>query len=266
MFCLKCAAPSSIDAKTCAKCGASLPRGGTEARVATQQTPNKPRRAAGTSAERLAGAADRPATRASSRLGRRLPRWRAIVTGLLYVLPVLLVVSAGATFASGAWSEREWYARAAAAEAAGRLPEAIEAYEAANGYKDAEARRSAVVTKLAPYREAHAAGVAALDAGRYDDAIASLLPVARELPTYEHAALLLAQARTAREADLRRQMETAVGRRDWLAAEQLLATLAAEDPSDADLATRLGEVRRQHAPTVFARDDALYMVGPDLAD
>lgn len=266
MFCLRCAAPLPTDGSTCAACGTSLPRGGSaEPQIAVGPPPHNQTHASESRSNVSAGATGH-GRRALPRIGGRGPSRRSMIKGLLYVLPLVLVVSAGATFASGAWSEREWYARAAAAEADGRLPEAIDAYEAANGYRDAEARRSAVVAKLAPYRAAVVEGVAALDAARYDAAIASLLPVARELPTYEHAALLLAQARSAREADLRRQVETATGHHDWLTVERLLATLAAEDPSDTDLATRLGEIRRQHAPMVFARDDALYLAGPDLAD
>jgi len=158
------------------------------------------------------------------------------------------------------------YDRAEAALVAGDYLEAIDAYADAAGYRDAMERRAAVVAELAPYRDAYFVGVTALDAGDYDQAIASLLPIVRDLPTFEDAAFLLEQARTGREEELLRQVDDAASAADWLTVERSLAGLVAENPDDHDLAERLAAVRRQHSPLVFAREGDLYLIGPDGSD
>jgi Tol biopolymer transport system component len=158
------------------------------------------------------------------------------------------------------------YDRALAAEAAGRLDEAIVAYGEAGGYQDADVRRAAVVAALAPYRTAYLDGVAALDAGRFDEAITLLVPVVRDLPDYEDAAARLAEARERRRFALVARVEEAEAHGDWLAVEQALAQLLAENPDDAELRARLDAVRHEHAPIAFTRDHQLYLIGPDQND
>src|SRR5262249_48265352 len=146
------------------------------------------------------------------------------------------------------------YQRAEAAEAAGDYLAAIDAFQKAAGYRDAAQRRAGVLDRLVPYRDAYFAGVAALENGRYEDAIVALLPVVRDLPTYEDAAFLLERARNAWHDELVREVDRATENADWLTVERSLVSLVAADPSDRDLAGRLAEVRRDHAPLVFARD------------
>jgi dipeptidyl aminopeptidase/acylaminoacyl peptidase len=188
----------------------------------------------------------------------------------LYLLPVLAVLLATTLYLDGARARQRTvaaaYERAEAAEAAGDYLAAIDAYEDAAGYRDAMQRRAAVVDLLAPYRDAYFAGVTALEDGRYDDAIAALLPVVRDLPTYEDAAFLLERARDDRQDALIREVDRATEDADWLTVERSLVALAAENPSDEDLAGQLAEVRRDHAPLVFARDGDLYLIGPDGGD
>jgi Tol biopolymer transport system component len=188
----------------------------------------------------------------------------------LYLLPILAVLLATTRYVDGARARQRTaaaaYQRAQAAEAAGDYLTAIDAYGEARGYRDATQRQAAVVDRLAPYRDAYLAGVTALENGRYDDAIAALLPVVRDLPTYEDAAFLLERARSARHDELIRAVDRAAVNADWLTAERSLVALVAENPSDQDLAGRLAEVRRDHAPLVFARDGNLYLVGPNGGD
>ncbi|CAA9586441.1 MAG: hypothetical protein AVDCRST_MAG19-4904 [uncultured Thermomicrobiales bacterium] len=224
-------------------------------------------------------AANPPASRSCRRCGnglqgRAAPVGRAAAAGLrrrlapvLYGLPVLVLLTTGAAVYRAARAEpAAWYARAEAAVVAGSPTEALAAYTAAAGYRDAETRREAVAAAFAPHRAAYEAAVAAAEAG--DDAAATALvaPVVAALPGYEEARLLLAHARAARADALWRQAAAAEGRRDWLAAERALAALAAVAPADANLDNRLAALRRAHAPLVFSRDRALYLVGPGGAD
>ena len=233
MFCTACATPNPVAARTCRGCGIGLDAGRSSARPPSAADP--------------------------------MPRRLAAVT--LYVLPLLiLVVIGGASYRAHRTDAAASYAEAQAAVAAGRYPEAIDAYAAAGDYRDAALQRRAIATIFAPSRAAYAAALAALDAGRAEEAIGLVGPVVRTLPGYDDAALLLADARGRRADDLRRQATTAEATRDWLTADHALAALAAADPGDAALAARLAALRRAHAPLVFARGGALYLVGPDGAD
>jgi Tol biopolymer transport system component len=158
------------------------------------------------------------------------------------------------------------YERAAAAESAGRLDEAIVAYGEARGYRDADERQAAARAALAPYRAAYLDGVAALESGRYEEAITLLVPVVRDLPDYEDAAIRLEEAREQRRLALLKRAEVAEARGDWLAAEQALTQLLTEDPDDPELTARLNALRRDHAPIAFTRDHQLYLIGPDQND
>ena len=191
---------------------------------------------------------------------------------LLVLAPLVVLLALGAGYHRAEQAElASSYARGAAAEAAGRYPEALDAFAAAAGYRDAAARRAALATVLAPAQEGYLRGARALGAGDHDAAIAALLPVVRQLPRYQDAADLLNEARRLRAADLLRQADAAEARRDWLAAERALSALLAADrpsgaPADSPLAARLAALRRHHAPLVLARGHALYLIGPDGAD
>ncbi|MDQ3044485.1 MAG: hypothetical protein M3R06_04960, partial [Chloroflexota bacterium] len=198
-------------------------------------------------------------------------RWdRSHLRRLLLVAPLLLLLSTSAAAADRYRADRAdraaWYERANLALDAGRYPEAIEAFAAAGEYRDAAIRRSEAVAALAPYRTGYLDGLAALDAGRHDAAIAALFPVARDLPTYADAMVLLERARRGREADLRRVVDTATAAGDWLTAERAVALLAAEDPDDLAPRVQLAALQREHAPLAFARDGALFLLGPDGGD
>jgi hypothetical protein len=241
MFCTVCAAanePNETSAGRCAVCGSA---------VARRPPPS--------------GWRSDVAGRASARTAVR----RALVFGPLVAL-LVLGTSVGLQLRDVGAERASWYAQATAAAAVGDYPAAISAYTSAAGYRDADARRAAAVAAMDPYQTAYLDGIAALSAGRYDAAIAALLPVVRDLPLYEDAAVRLGEARRGRETELARTADVAAGRHDWLTAERALAHLAAADPNDERWAQRLAALQRAHAPFVFARDGALYLIGPDMAD
>ncbi len=249
MFCTTCANLNPLATAECSVCGA---------RLSTESAPTPP-----------ATAKSRGAARTSSPgVRQRVPS-----SGLrraLYLIPILIVLVATAQFVDGSRSRRlaaaAAYDRAEAAVAAGEYLEAIDAYADAAGYRDAMERRAAVVAQLAPYRDAYFVGVTAFDAGDYDQAIASLLPIVRDLPTFEDAAFLLERARDERQAALLQQVDLAEVNADWLTVERSLAGLVAENPNDLDLTERLAAVRREHSPLAFAREGDLYLIGPDGSD
>ena len=240
MFCTVCASANPFAAERCARCGAGL--------VRPLTTPHRPVR------------------------GRawRLGRLRGVVGRALTIVPVIVLLTAGGTVAARYRTERAAlaaaYERAERALAAGDYDAAISNFAQAGTYRDAVARRAATQAEFAPYRDAYFDGAAALESGRYDEAIATLLPVARAVPSYADVLALLDEACTERDGELARDAELAIARRDWLTADRLLSELLAADPDDADLAGRLAGLRRDHAPILFTRDAALYVIGPDLAD
>ncbi len=269
MFCTACAAPNPLTARHCSSCGSGLGRGAPTSSVAGHDPmllglgkshQGLPITAGGLGTSTGAGPLN----------GDRAGRLRQRLRRTLWLAPLLMVVSMGvvagiryhadqARLASG-------YARGEAALAAGRYAEAIEAFGAAGGYRDADARRASAIADLAPYRTAYLDGMAALQAGRYDEAIALLEPVVRDMPAYEDGAAILNQARRLRADDLLRQANLSEARRDWLNAERALSALLADNPNDAALAGRLSDLRRNHAPILFTRNQALYLIGPDMAD
>lgn len=244
MFCTVCASFNPAASRRCAACGADIASG----------TPPLPTQG------RSHGEQDPP-------IGAR---WRRVVWPMLYVVPLVVLLTAGGVAASRYRMERSTlaaaYARAETALAAGDYAAAIDRFGEAGAYHDALARRAAAQAQLAPYRAAYLDGVAALDAGRYNAAIAAILPVVRDLPTYEDAATLLEEARRRWDDALNHQAESAEARHDWLGAERALTELQAHDPANADVATRLAKLRRTHSPIAFTRNKALYLVGPDLLD
>ena len=237
MFCTACAAFTPAPAPRCEACGRAT--GGAAARGARRQ-------------------------------GNPPPSRRHRLLRLLYLVPIVALVGGGGVgaerYRAGQAELARWSERGLTASAAGAYPEAIEAFTAADGYRDADARHAAATEALAPYHVAYLDGLAALDAGRFDDAIASLLPVARDLPGYHDASGSLATARLGRLASLHREADGSEASRDWRTAERALALLAAADPDDAVIATRLAALQRAHAPILFTRDHALYLSGPDLSD
>jgi len=183
---------------------------------------------------------------------------------------LLLLLTAGGAIGLRYRSERASlaaaYHRGEEAIARGDVDAAVSAFALAGSYRDAAHRRESIQDDVAPLRNAYYDGAAALDAGRYDEAIAALLPVARAMPTYENVLTLLEEARYQRASELARDAEVAISRHDWLAADRALAALLADDPANEELAQRLATLRRAHAPIVFTRDSALYVIGPDLSD
>ena len=234
MFCTTCATANAPDRRRCSGCGRGLALRSTG--VQRQAAAPSPR-------------------------GVRI---------LLYRLPVLLLLAlvgiAGVRYQHERAARAASYAAAETALAAGDYDAALREFAHASGYRDADHRYDAQRAMLQPYRLAYLAGVAALDARRYDEAIAALNPVVDALPAYRDAPALLAEARRQRDALLLGSVETAERQRDWLAAEQTLAVLTMSHPGDAALATRLRALRQDHAPMALARDDGLYLVGPDGAD
>ncbi len=185
---------------------------------------------------------------------------------MLCLLPLLGLVTIGAGYYRLEQEDRAAaYAQAEALLAAGRYPQAIAAFGAAGGFRDADARRAATAAALVPYRTAYLDGLAALEEGRHEEAIALLRPIARQLPNYEDVTARLGEARAAREEAILRRADTATSFVEWLAVERDLAALVAENPDDLRLATRLTDVRRGHAPIVFTRDEHLYLANPDMS-
>ncbi len=257
MFCTACAAPNPPDAQSCAICGTGV----------------RPPAPVGPDAHQPSGAVIRQRRTRESRsrllraMGQRSrPGRRARLLATLCLVPLLGLAVIGAGYYWGEQGDRAAaYARAEALLAAGRYPQALAAFGAAGGYRDADARRAATAAALVPYRTAYLDGLAALQEGRHDEAIALLRPIARQLPSYEDVTARLGEARAAREEAILRRADTAASFVDWLEVERDLAALAAENPDDLGLAARLADVRRTHAPLVFTRDEQLYLASPDMA-
>jgi hypothetical protein len=241
MFCTACAATNPLSSHRCFACGARLAP------------------AAGEGA--TGGIKPRSGRRGG--WGRRLGPLRLT---LAVVLPVTMLLAGGGYWQSEREARAAAYSRGEAALAAGRYVEASDAFAAAGDYRDAEQRRAMAEAALAPFRVAYLDGVAALAAGDYATAIGLLIPVVRDLPGYRDASALLAEARLRREQELYRTVEIAEQQRDWLVVERALAELVAANPEDAVAQTRLADVRHDHAPLVFSRGQALYLVGPDGTD
>ncbi len=238
MFCTACASHNAPHSRQCRACGRAL-------------------------AGPAGAASPRRSCAPSSMKRRRLIR-------ILAIVPLLAMLGTGAAGVAQYQRDRSFladaYERGLAAEAAGQYDEAQRAYAGAGEYRDAAARREAVAAMLVPYRASYQEGMAAFESGDYDQAIAAFAPIVRDLPSYADAPLLLAEARERRSEDLAFEAEEAASRRDWLTAERALAGLLAEDPDDTALATRLADLRREHAPLVYTRNHALYLIGPDLQD
>ncbi|HET7092550.1 MAG TPA: hypothetical protein VFI22_03705, partial [Thermomicrobiales bacterium] len=156
------------------------------------------------------------------------------------------------------------YARGTAAEMLLDFPAAVNAFAAAGEWRDAPVRRADAVALLQPFHAAAETGVAALDRGDFQQAIAALLPVARVLPTYDDAAARLADARALRDRTLDGALTAAQSRHDWLGAETSLRSLVAGGNDEA--AAELAAMERRHGPLIFGRDHGLWLAGLDGAD
>jgi Tol biopolymer transport system component len=233
MFCTACATHNPSTSNRCLVCGAALT---------------------------WKEAAPKPAPRPRNRLFERL----------IFILPLLMVLLAAGFVVQRVQSERNAaanaYQRAEEALAAGDYEAAIADFADAGNHRDAVARRDATVAQLAPYQAAYLDGLAALDAGQYQEAVNQLLPVATDLPHYRNVSALLDEARRRWQDDLIRQADLAESQHDWLTAERVLAQASANDPANTDLPTRLALLRSQHAPFVYTWGGNLYLVGPDQAD
>jgi len=186
---------------------------------------------------------------------------------IILAVPLLAALCVGFVATEAQRSEEDRfaarYAAAEAAEGAGRYSLAAELFADATGYRDADAR--AIAAQNA-YDSALSAGAAALDAGRYDEAIALLDPLARQHPGDHEITALLAQAHANRMSSLMASAEDAMDDGDWLAAERTYGAMLAEDPANTEIAELLTWIQQEHAPILVGRDDGLYLVGPDLDD
>jgi len=158
------------------------------------------------------------------------------------------------------------YADAHTALAAGNFVDAGKLFRAAGDHRDAGAQRNAIDRLLAPYSERYDRGANAFAAGDQDAAIAALLPVVRDLPTFRDASALLERARAEHEARLLDDVEVALRVQDWPAAERLLGELVALDPANADLAAQLRDAQRRHTRFVYASGQQLLMASPGGAE
>ena len=240
MFCPACAAPLATSIDRCAACGF---------------------RRAFVAAPSDEGAGAAPSTARSDR--RRPPRY---VVDLLYLLPLVLLLTATATMGVRAvtkhQAETDAYALGTQALAAGNLLEAWRQFEAAGDYQDAPDQVAAVERQIAPFAALYADGILALKRGEFDSAIAALEPVAASLPGYEQVTTLLDQARQGRLATLAADAELAIAQGRWDDAERLLTAIAVENPADVQARERLLALQRDHAAYVFTVNRELYTGHP----
>jgi Tol biopolymer transport system component len=186
---------------------------------------------------------------------------------ILLAIPLLAALGVGFVAAEAQRAEENRfaarYAEAEAAEGAGRYSQAAALFTDAAGYRDADAR---AIAAQDAYVAALSAGAEALDAGRFDEAIALLDPLARQHPGDAEIAALLAQAHTNRVNALMASAEDAMDGGNWLTAERTYAALLSEDPANTEIAERLSWIQQENAPILVGRDDGIYLIGPDLDD
>lgn len=191
------------------------------------------------------------------------PNRRRFVAGLPVALLIAVVLVAGASRLNEERVAAEIYAEAENALAVGDLLQARERFSAAGTYRDAEQRVLDVDEMLLPYQLAYEEAASAFNAGRFDDAIAILLPVIRALPDDAESFALLEQARTERWLALERQATNAEDARDWYTAEKILAVLAEERADEPEFSERLNAIRTNHSPFVYSRAGGVYVGGAD---
>jgi hypothetical protein len=240
MFCPACATPLISSDETCMACG--CPAGQTHIPTAV---------------------VDEPAAHATRSGRQRPPRY---VADLLYLLPLVLLLSATATMGVRAvarhQAETDAYALGTAALTKGQLLEAQRLFDAAGDYEDAPKRAADVERQIAPYAALYSDGALALNRGDYDAALAAFEPVAENVPGYEQVELLLEQARQGRLDRLATDAELAINQGRWDEAERLLTAIVIENPDDPLARERLLTLQRDHAAYVFTINQELYTGHP----
>ncbi len=185
------------------------------------------------------------------------------------LLPFALAIGVIALVGWRTWETRQEqaaaYDRAMAALTTGNLPAAVTQFGHAGGYRDAREQRVTTQQLLAPYQAALLDAQSALDSGENKRAVELLRSVTAAMPENAEAADLLVVAEANFRADLEREITVATSNRDWLAVDRAMLSLsgftgeAPEEPA-------LTNLRLEHAPLLFARNGALYTVGPDGGD
>lgn len=234
MFCTVCATVNPREATACASCGAGL---GGAASAARRGVSGRVRRALLLALQIL------PVLALASVLGLALARDRADTA-----------------------RAADAYLRGERALAAGDPEAAMIAFAAAGGHRDARDRAAEAEAALAPSRTAYEAGLAALDGGRFRQAIDLLLPVAAASPGLDDVTERLADARRLEADRLRREADAAESRRDWLTAGRRLRELGALDPADPAVPARIAALDREHGPLVLSRERTVWLAAPDGLD
>jgi hypothetical protein len=187
----------------------------------------------------------------------------------LLLVPLALALAVMGVVGWRTWETRQTqsaaYDRAVAALSAGNLPEAIEQFGEAGGYRDAQEQRVTTQQLLAPYQAALLDAQSALDRGENKRAVKLLRSVVQAMPDNADAVALLDSASSGFRTDLAREITIATTNRDWLDAERATLNLASWDGQPPDPES-LAALRLAHAPILFTRNGALFRIGPDLAD
>lgn len=183
---------------------------------------------------------------------------------LPFALAIAVIVGVGWRTWSVRQEQSSAYGQALVALAAGNLPEAVDQFGQAGGYRDAQEQRITTQQLLAPYQAALLDAQSALDRGDNQRAVALLRSVVGAMPENDRAAILLATAEQRFRADLSRDITIATANRNWLDVERATLQLAFWDDAPPD-AEQLTALRLEHAPLLFTRNGALFQIGPDLA-
>lgn len=201
-----------------------------------------------------------PAPAPTSGAGRTVAR-------VLRLAPLLLLFAIAGALVERELSERAWldsaYAAAAAAESAGNLVEAREAFSAIPGYRDASQRADRLARLLAPQEASYAAGREAMQRGDYAAAVSLLEPVAEAVPSLGDITVDLSDARRLLGLDLQREVDAALSVRDWTTAERTLRDLAALDPANQGARADLASLQRDHGPLLVGYNRELWLMSPE---
>ena len=185
------------------------------------------------------------------------------------VLPFALAMGVITLVGWRTWEVRQEqsaaYDQAVEALTTGNLPAAVAHFGEAGGYRDAQEQRVTTQQLLAPYQAALLDAQSALDRGENQRAVELLRSVTAAMPDNTGAAELLADAEARFRIDLEREITVATTNRDWLTVERAMLALSVVS-GEAPAEPALTNLRLAHAPLLFARDGALYTVGPDGGD
>jgi Tol biopolymer transport system component len=196
-----------------------------------------------------------------------VPSSRQPISRALRLAPLLLLFAIVGALVERELSERAWldsaYAAANAAESAGDLVGAREAFSAIPGYRDAAQRADRISEVLAPQEATYAAAQAAMQRGDYRAAVTLLEPVAEAFPTLGDVAIELEDARRLLSLDLRREIDAARSVRDWTTAERTLRDLAVLDPENQNARAELAALQREHGPLLVGFNRELWLMSPD---